>query len=109
MDGKGTQCDEADSHSGMWTGGIDARFSGSTQCQQRRPAHHLAPLWRSNALYNLEEVYAQALEQATNQHGSSYLREVKVTLTGTQKESVLPEIRRRLLRLEAQGVKVVVA
>ena len=59
--------------------------------------------------YNLEEVYAQALEQATNQHGSSYLREVKVTLTGTQKESVLPEIRRRLLRLEAQGVKVVVA
>lgn len=59
--------------------------------------------------YNLEEVYAQALEQATNQHGFSYLREVKVTLTGTQKESVLPEIRRRLLRLEAQGVKVVVA
>lgn len=59
--------------------------------------------------YNLEELYAQALERATDQHGASHLREVKVTLTGTQKESVLSEITRRLRRLEAHGVKVVVA
>ena len=59
--------------------------------------------------YNLEELYAQALERVTDQHGSSRLRKVRVTLTGTQKESVLPEIRRRLLLLETYGVKVVVS
>jgi hypothetical protein len=59
--------------------------------------------------YNLEALYTYALERATDQHESSRLREMKVTLTGTQKESVLPQISRRLLRLEAQGVKVVVA
>jgi hypothetical protein len=59
--------------------------------------------------YNLEALYTYALERATDQHESSRLREMKVTLPGTQKESVLPEISRRLLRLEAQGVKVVVA
>jgi hypothetical protein len=59
--------------------------------------------------YNLEALCAYALERATDQPESSCLREVKVTLTGTQKESVLPEISRRLRRLEAQGVKVIVA
>ncbi len=59
--------------------------------------------------YNLEELYAQALEKATNQRTSSRLTEVKVTLTGTQKESVLPEISRRLQGLEAHGVTVVVS
>jgi hypothetical protein len=59
--------------------------------------------------YNREALYAYAQERATDQHESSCLREVKVTLTGTQKESVLPEISRRLLRLEAHGVKVVIA
>jgi hypothetical protein len=58
--------------------------------------------------YNLEALYVYALERATGQHISSRLREVKVTLTGTQKESVLPEISRRLRRLEDQGVKVTV-
>jgi len=58
--------------------------------------------------YNLEELYAQALERATNQQAASRLRQVRVTLTGTQKESVLPEIIRRLRRLEAYAVKVVV-
>jgi len=58
--------------------------------------------------YNLEALYAYALERATGQPTSSCLREVKVTLTGTQKESVLPEISRRLRRLEDQGVKVTV-
>ena len=58
--------------------------------------------------YNLEELYAQALERAANQQAASRLREVRVTLTGTQKESVLPEITRRLRRLEAYAVKVVV-
>jgi hypothetical protein len=37
------------------------------------------------------------------------MKQVKVTLTGTQKESALPEISRRLRRLEAHGVKVSVA
>jgi hypothetical protein len=59
--------------------------------------------------YNLEALYTYALERATSSHGSSRLREVKVTLTGTQKESVLPEISRRLQGLEAHGVKVVIA
>ncbi|MGE0679900.1 MAG: hypothetical protein AB7P69_03175 [Candidatus Binatia bacterium] len=58
--------------------------------------------------YNLEALYAYALERATGKSTSSRLREVKVTLTGTQKESVLPEISRRLQRLEDQGVKVTV-
>jgi hypothetical protein len=58
--------------------------------------------------YNLEALYVYALERATSQTTSSRLREVKVTLTGTQKESVLPEISRRLRRLEDQGVKVTV-
>jgi hypothetical protein len=59
--------------------------------------------------YNLEALYAYVLERAASQHASSYLREVKVTLTGTQKESALLEISRRLGRLEEQGVKVTVA
>lgn len=59
--------------------------------------------------YNLEALYVYALERATGQHGSSCLKAVKVTLTGTQKESVLPEITHRLRRLEAHGVKVRVA
>ena len=59
--------------------------------------------------YNLETLYVYVLERATNQHESSRLMEVKVTLTGTQKESVLPEITHRLRRLEAHGVKVRVA
>lgn len=58
--------------------------------------------------YNLEALYAYALERATGQSTSSRLRKVKVTLTGTQQESVLPEISRRLQRLEDQGVKVTV-
>jgi hypothetical protein len=58
--------------------------------------------------YNLEALYAYALDRAIGQSTSSRLREVKVTLTGTQKESVLPEISRRLRRLEDQGVKVTV-
>ena len=58
--------------------------------------------------YNLEALYTYALERATSQTTSSCLREVKVTLTGTQKESMLPEISRRLRRLEDQGVKVTV-
>lgn len=59
--------------------------------------------------YNLEALYTYALERATDEHGSSRLREVTVTLTGTHKESVLPEISRRLQGLTAHGVKVVVA
>ncbi len=59
--------------------------------------------------YNLEALYVYVLERATNQHESSRLTEVKVTLTGTQKESVLPAITHRLRRLEAHGVKVRVA
>ena len=59
--------------------------------------------------YNLETLYVYVLERATDQHASSCLREVMVTLTGTHKESVLPEIMRRLRRLEAHGVKVRVA
>lgn len=58
--------------------------------------------------YNLEALYVYALERATSQHIASRLREMKVTLTGTQKESVLPEISRRLRRLEDQGMKVTV-
>ena len=58
--------------------------------------------------YNLEALYVYALERATGRSTSSRLREVKVTLTGTQKESVLPEISRRLQRLADQGVKVTV-
>jgi hypothetical protein len=58
--------------------------------------------------YNLEELYTQALTWATKHPESSRLREVKVTLTGTQKESVLPEITRRLRRLEPYGVRVIV-
>jgi hypothetical protein len=57
---------------------------------------------------NLEALYTYVLERATNQDVWSCLREVKVTVTGTHKESVLPEISRRLQRLEAQGVKVVI-
>jgi hypothetical protein len=59
--------------------------------------------------YNLEALYPYVLERATDQDASSCLREVKVTVTGTHEESVLPEISRRLQRLEAQGVKVVIA
>ena len=59
--------------------------------------------------YNLEALYTCVLERATDQHASSCLRDVRVTVTGAHKESVLPEISRRLRRLEAQGVKVVVA
>lgn len=59
--------------------------------------------------YNLEALYASALEQVTDQHEPSCLREVTVTLTGTHKESILPEVGRRLQRLEAYGVKVIVA
>ncbi len=59
--------------------------------------------------YNLEALYTYVLERATDQHASSCLWDVRVTVTGTHKESVLPEISRRLRRLEAQGVKVVVA
>lgn len=59
--------------------------------------------------YNLEALYAYALERATDQHVSSRLRAVSMTLTGTHKESVIPEISRQLLRLEAHGVKVRVA
>jgi hypothetical protein len=55
---------------------------------------------------NLEALYTYALERVTDQHASSCLREVKVTVTGAHKESVLPEISRQLRRLEAQGVKV---
>lgn len=58
--------------------------------------------------YNLEALYTYVLERATDQHASSCLRDVKVTVTGTHKESVLPEISQRLRRLEAQGVKVIV-
>lgn len=58
--------------------------------------------------YNLEALYAYALDRVSGQSTSSRLREVKVTLTGTQKESVLPEISRRLQRLADQGVKVTV-
>ncbi len=59
--------------------------------------------------YNLEALYTYVLERATDQNAWSCLRKVKVTVTGTHKESVLPEISRRLQRLEAQGVKVVIA
>ncbi len=45
--------------------------------------------------YNLEVLYTYALERATSSHGSSRLREVTVTLTGTHKESVLPKLSRR--------------
>ncbi len=58
---------------------------------------------------NLEELCAQALERATDAQSSVRLTEVKVTLSGTQKESVVPEIRCRLRRLEPYGIKVVVA
>ena len=56
--------------------------------------------------YNLEALYTYALEQAHSSHGSSRLREVTITLTGTHKECVLPEIGRRLQGLAADGVKV---
>ena len=58
--------------------------------------------------YNLEALYTYARERVTSSHGSFRLREVTVTLTGTHKENVLPEISRRLRGLEAPGVKMVV-
>jgi hypothetical protein len=58
--------------------------------------------------YNLEELCLQAEARMVGQHASSCLKEVKVTLTGAQKESLLPEVARRLRRLEAQGIRVVV-
>ncbi len=58
---------------------------------------------------NLEALSVHALERATDQHASSCLRGVTVTLTGTHKESVVPEIRRRLRRLEVHGVTVVIS
>ena len=58
---------------------------------------------------NLDAFYAYVLDRATDQDALSHLRKVKVTVTGTHKESILPEISRRLRRLEAQGVKVVIA
>lgn len=57
---------------------------------------------------NLEAFYTYALDRATDQDASSHLRKVKVTVTGSHKENILPEISRRLQRLEAQGVKVVI-
>lgn len=57
---------------------------------------------------NLEALYTYVLDRATDLDVRSRLREVKVTVTGTQKKSILPEIGRRLQELEAQGVKVVI-
>jgi hypothetical protein len=58
---------------------------------------------------NLEALYTYVLDRATDLEARSGLREVKVTVTGTQRESILPEISRRLQGLEVQGVKVVIA
>ena len=58
--------------------------------------------------YNLEALYTYVLERATDQHASSCFRDLKVSVTGTHKESGLPEICQRLRQLEAQGVKVII-
>ncbi len=58
---------------------------------------------------NLEALSVHALKRATDQHASSCLSGVTVTLAGAHKERVLPEIMRRLRRLEAHGVTVVIS
>lgn len=57
---------------------------------------------------NLEVLYAYALARATTPSASPRLRKVQVTVTGTQNDTVLPEIARRLRQLEPHGVRVVV-